>query len=158
MTTDTISVARTDVVAGYTLSPFTIEMFAQASAEFARKHLAVVSAVAEQSTARVADMLLRVASDQLAAQVFTFDNAAFRACCFAPENTPFLLYLSLGPKHPDVTVIKARRIIDENIDREPAIRVALNELMGYRFSQLKGKGESDPKKPSPAAEPTPSAA
>ena len=137
-----------DLLPGYILSPFSIENFEQAEMEFSRKHLAVTHAAAETATDRIAEMMLRIANNDVANRRFAFDTPGYRACAFSNTSLPFMLWLSLQARHPKITLAEATALIkDEN---EGKLRMGIFELQGYK--KPAEKEEVDPKKPLPETE------
>lgn len=142
---DLLGLPRKDILPGFTLSMFGIEMYELAESEFARKHLAVTAAAAENVTDRIAEMMLRIANNDVANRRFAFDTPGYRVCAFTLSNLPYLLWLSLTPKHPEITLGEAAKLITK--ENEATIRRGLFDLQGYTVPK---EAEVDPKKPQPA--------
>jgi hypothetical protein len=82
---------RTDVLPGYTLSPWTL-----APPEFAQA-------------------MISKALDDVKIGEFQWGRAAFKLNVFAATYIPLMLYLSLRGRHPDITRDKAAALLtDEN--------------------------------------------
>jgi hypothetical protein len=142
---DLVGSPRTDVIPGFQLSSFTVDMLAQAEFEFSRKHLEVVMAAAESATDRIAGMMLRVANEHIADKQFVFGSRGFRINVWLQQNVPFLLYLSLQPKHPDMTRTKAAAMVTP--DNEMKTHRCLLELMGFKLDPEKKITEPEPSAP-----------
>lgn len=140
-----IPVPRTDIIPGYTLCPFTIESFAQAEAEFARKHLEIVAAAAETATDRIAGLMLETANRLVADKHFAYGSRGFNLCAFNPISLAYLLYLTMGIKHPKATLQQAQALIPNFKLNQAAfdkIQNGVLELIGFRFDPPKTEDAS----------------
>lgn len=144
---DMVGSPRSDVVPGFLMSPFSVEAFAQAEFEFARKHLEIVGAAAEACSDRIAEMMLRVANNEVANKQFTYGSTGFRVCCFSQNNIPLLFWLTLQPRHPMLTREEARKLITPA--NEAAVTRATLELIGYSFAPTPKKNPETNPPPTP---------
>lgn len=144
---DILATPRHDILKGFVLSPFSIEMFEMAEQEFSRKHLAVTASAAENVTDRIAQMMLQIANNDVANRRFAFDTPGYRVCAFTNSNLPFMLWLSLSVKHPQLSQAEASKLLTS--ENEGAIRKAIFELQGYKPRKTE---EDDSKKSKPGTE------
>lgn len=145
---DIVAAPRSDILPGFQLSPFSIDMIAQAEFEFARKHLEVVAAAAEIATDRIARLMLSIANNEIANKQFVYGANGFILSAFSTSNLPFLLWLTMGEKHPTMMLPAVRPLITKA--NEDKVKRGVLELLGYDFSKPKDekkKPEANPVSP-----------
>lgn len=143
-----VAAPRSDIIPNLLLSPFTIDSYAQAEFEFARRHMEIIAAAAETATDRMATIMLRVANNEIAMKQFVFGGDGFRTCCFCNTNLPFLLWLCLQPNHPQITRGMAGGYITR--ENEWKIHKPVLELVGYAFpTEKKVTPPTNPPPPTP---------
>lgn len=127
---------------GFILSPFRIHQFGQAGQEWASRYLYAVGQAADRLTDRIADKLVSRAADDVRRGRLAYGTDDFDAACFAPEHLPFLLWLSLQPKHPQLTREQAAALLSP--ENERTVRRAVLEMAGYDLSlRQKPKSRDD---------------
>jgi hypothetical protein len=106
---------RTDVIPGYTLSPWTLRDYGEMESEFARNYLSTVCNAAATAPPEFAQAMISKALDDVKIGEFQWGRAAFKLNVFAATYIPLMLYLSLRGRHPDITRDKAAALLtDEN--------------------------------------------
>jgi hypothetical protein len=125
-----IAAPNPSVIPSFQLSPFSIESYAMAEDYFGRRHLEVAAAAAEGATDRIARLIITTANNEIANHRFAFDNPGFRVCAFTDSFLPFLLWLALQPKHPQITQGEAAKMITDA--NRYQIKIAVVEAMGYK--------------------------
>lgn len=115
-----LGVGRDDVISGYTLSWFRLDMMGQAGAYFRR--LAKENAVSEDE-----------ARSYSLTNAFSIQSPEFFLAARDLANLPYLTYISLKVKHNDMTLEKARALATPDLEKK--IMEAIIELMGYTFEK-----------------------
>jgi hypothetical protein len=146
---DLLASPRSDILPGYILSPFTLDLIAQAEFEFARKHLEIVAGAASMAIDRIAKLMLQIANNEIANKQFVWGGNGFRLASFAETNLPFLLWLTLQEKHPQVTVEQASDLLPKGETKQAKekrgkIHQGVLELLGYDFSTVNDDKKKKP--------------
>lgn len=126
---------RSDVLPGFTLSPFDLADFGECEAEFSRRHLARAGEAAAVAPPSMREKLLTIASNEAVSGAFNWGRLGFNMAAHSLARLPFLLWLSLRHKHP-TTILEevAGMVTPENRDQ---VRRAVLELMEYKFGEKK---------------------
>jgi hypothetical protein len=138
---DAMPTTRSDILPGYVLSKFDIASYGEVEAELKRQHLAVAAASAEGFSDQLRDKIIGAALAQIAAGAFAWGRAGYDAQCQSLQTLPFLLWINLRIKHPQVTRGEAAALITP--ENTFILRRAILESMGFTF------GGDAPKKDEP---------
>lgn len=141
---DITAAGRSDVIPGHILSPLTLRDYGSCELEWeaqARADALVMAGGMPDADRRsfIEQTVARIAGGRYAFGSQGFDDAALKT-----QNLPFLLYLSLRRKHPDMTREKAAEFLDG--DNAPDIQSAVLSLAGYEVK--KKETSSSPAEPS----------
>jgi len=140
-----IFTVRTDIIPNVVLSPFSIENYEQAEAEFARKHLAIVGAAAESASDRIAEMMLRIAHNEVAINRFGMGGTVFRVCAMTDSNLPYILWLAMLAKQPKTTIGQVRAMVEAmDEDTQAKVQKGVLECIGYSFTEEKKTEKTTP--------------
>jgi hypothetical protein len=131
---------RTDVLPGYTLSPWTLRDYGEMESEFARNYLATVCNAAASAPPEFAQAMISRALEDVKIGEFQWGRAAFKLNVFAATYVPLMLYLSLRTRHPEITREKAAALLTDG-NRNMVHRAILEN---ERFYVAKKKDDAAP--------------
>lgn len=120
---------RTDVIPGYTLSPWTLRDYGELESEFNRAYIADAAAASANLPPELADKLLVKALEDVRAGCFNWGRTTFTLKMLSATSLPVLLYMSLRNSQPNVTRAEAASLVDLTNARR--VHAAILELEGY---------------------------
>lgn len=134
---DLIPATRADVIEGYILAKFRLCDYGECEAEWKRRHLAVTGEAAKDLPPDIRDRLLSAALADIASGMFSWGRIGFDAQAYAAESLPFLVWMCLKIKQPQIKQDDAAALITEG--NQAKVQRAVLEMMDYKFNPKKGK-------------------
>lgn len=133
---------RSDVLPGYTLTPFDWSAYGEAEEEFDIAHRRKAGKAAIGLPPEIQDKLIAAASFDGQSGAFAYGTFGFDAKVRSGSGLDFLLWVALKPCHPKITLAEAGRLVTR--ENKPAVHRAVMECMAYKFDQPKKTEDSGP--------------
>jgi hypothetical protein len=128
---------RSDVLPGYIFSRPRLREWGEAEEEAAQSHLRTVRTACEGSSPDIQRQMIGEAVDLISDGAFSMGMPKLDAFLRSAKTSPYLVWLCLNKKHPQVTREQAAALITEDVE-EAVARAAL-ELWGFLPPSAKKK-------------------
>lgn len=139
-----------DVLPGYILSTWSIAEIGEAEQEFEQNHIRQVSIGAATASPGVQAQMAEMAQNALAWGYFVYGAPGFWARTAAAYELPFLLWLSLRAKQPQITRQAAATLVTE-ANRRP-LQEACRKCAGWKPPLPNGQTGGVSQTPAPPSE------
>lgn len=159
---DLTAAGRADLLPGYILSPFTWGMYGQCEQEWEQQLLADAAKASFGLPIPTAEALFGAAITKKTSGMYAHGAPGFDMKANARTSVPFLVWLSLEPKHPQMTRGEVAKMVDALPKSDfYKLRRGVLELMGYSFDPKPLGGTPAPARqpaPVPSSKPSPNEA
>jgi hypothetical protein len=144
---DMTAAGRSDVLPGYVLSPPRLREWGEAEAEAGRCAVRVARALAEELPADRQREVLATAYEEVTSGAYSMGMPKLDAFLRAAANAPFIQWLCLRVKHPQVGRADMPTIVTEDVEED--VQRASLELWGFLPPLKKRTARAGRQNPSP---------
>lgn len=121
--------SRSDLLPGFVLSKPGLVEWGECEQEFARKYVAMVASGLSGLPADTRKEWIDGALAKIANGMLNWGREEFDRQAIATHNTPFLLYICLRVKHPEITRVSAATLLTP--ENQIKVQEAVLRMCGY---------------------------